>query len=324
MPENLGHFEFELEDYQLASRTYRSDLLRMPILALASALAYMTLRPGVRYQEVVQSPNIDVELAPYKRNRITGGDALMAQRVLSTYFGSLNYEFDPNQNISTLMGHRASQAMGESLATTPQAHEVLGMVPKAIGYKLLCNLFSAVRDPEGDKTKDLFDGFDTITDKEITAGNIATAKGNYMLLDEAPDFDNTVDLAQEIMYNLSPELRATKCYMFTSQSFIDRYNKAYKRESGCVPYNTEYDKNTVEGSNGNLVMVPMIGKIDSKFIHVTPRENMLVGCDQLSDQESVRVANYSPDTLMMMMRMFFGVDFASIDKRMFFCAEIPA
>ncbi len=324
MPENVGQFTFELEDYQQAARTYRSDYLRMPILALASALAFMTLRPGVRYQEVVESPDIDVELAPYKRNRITSGDPIMKQRVLSTFFGSLNYEFEPNKNISTLLGHRATQAMGESLATTIQAHEVLGMVPKAIGRKLLSALWNAVRDPNGNKTKDLFDGFDTITDKEIVAGNISTAKDNYLLLDEKPDFNNAVDIAQEIMYHLSPELRQTKCYMFTSQGFIDRYNKAYKRESGCVPYNTEYDKNVVEGSNGNLVMVPMIGKENSSFIHVTTRENMLVGCDQLSDNETVRVANYSPDTIMFMMRMFFGVDFATLDPRMFFCAEIPA
>ena len=324
MPQDLGQLTFTLDDFTLAARTYRSDFLSMPILALASGLAFMTLRPGVRFQEAVSSPDIDVELAPYKRNRITGGDLDVKQRVLCTYFGSLNYEFDPNANISTILGHRATQAMGESLATTVQAHEVMGLVPKNIGKKLLWALWNAVQNPEGNKTKDLFNGFDTITGNEIAAGKISTATGNYMLLDEAPDFNNAVDIAQEIMYNLSPELRETKCYMFTSQGFIDRYNKAYKRESGCIPYNTQYDQNIVEGSNGNLVMVPMVGKVGSKFIHVTTRENMLVGCDQMSDLESVRVANYSPDTIMFMMRMFFGVNFATLDPRLFFCAEIPA
>ena len=319
-----GILNYELTDYQTAARTYRSDLLRLPILALASALQYMTLRPGIRYEEMVGSTDLDVELQPYVRNAVQSKDLDLAFRALKTYFGTLNAEFDPNASISTLMGHRASVASGEALATSPMAHEVLALSPKAVGRKLLASLCKAKHNPAGKTTLDLFDGFDTITDKEIADGNIAEAKSNYMMLEAVPDKTNAVDLMQSILYNLSPELRAQECYVFCEQSVLDAYNKAYKLESGGILYNNQYDQVAVEGSNGLLKFVPMVAKAGSKYIHVCPKENMLVGVDQISDNESIRVGNYSPDTFMVMMRMFFGVQFESIDPRRFFCAEIPA
>ena len=222
------------------------------------------------------------------------------------------------------MGHRAALASGDGLQSTPMAHEVLALTPKAVGRKLLGSLCRAKHNPAGNTTLDLFDGYDTITDQEIAAGNISAANGNYLLLDAAPDKTNAVDLMQSILYNLSPELREETCYVYCPQSVLDAYNKAYKLESGAVIYNDRFQQTSVEGSDGKLIFVPMVAKSGSNYIHVCPKENMLVGCDQISDSETIRVGNYSPDTFMVMMRMFFGVQFESIDPRRFFCAEIPA
>ena len=319
-----GILNYELTDYQTAARTYRPELLRLPILGLAAVLPYVTMRPGVRYEEAVGATALDVELRPYRRNEIQQADLDLAFRILKTNFGSVNAEFDPNAAISTLMGHRAALASGDALQSTPQAHEVIALTPKAIGRKLLAALCKAKHNPAGNTTMDLFDGFDTITDQEVAAGNISSSNGNYLMLSEAPDKTNAVDVMQEILYSLSPELRAEKCYVYCPQSVLDAYNKAYKLESGAVIYNDKYAQTSVEGSDGNLVFVPMVSKAGSKYIHVCPRENMLIGCDQVSDQESIRIGNYSPDTFMVMLRMFFGVQFESIDPRRFFCAEIPA
>lgn len=319
-----GQLHYELADYQTAARTYRADLLRLPILALASVLPYFTLRPGIRYEEAVGSGELDVELRPYVRNAVQSQDLDIKHRILKTNFGSLNYEFDPNASISTLMGHRANIASGDALATTPLAHEVVAMTPKAVGRKLLGALCKAKLNPGGDKTLDLFDGYDTITENEIAAGNISDAAGNYMLLDDVPNKNNAVDLMQSILYNLSPEMRAQECYVYCDQSVLDAYNKAYKLEGGGIIYNDKFDQVAVEGSSGLLKFVPMVAKAGSRFIHVCPKENMLIGCDQMGDLESIRIGNYAPDTFMVMMRMFFGTQFESIDPRRFFCAEIPA
>lgn len=319
-----GTLQYNLSDYQEAARTYRADLLRLPILALAPTLQYMTLRPGVRYEEVVGATSVDVELRPYVRNDRQNVNLDLKLRKLRTYFGSVNADFDPNDAISTLLGHKASQASGDALATTPQAHEVIALTPKEIGRKLARCIFSAKHDPAGKTTADLFDGFDTITETEIAAGAIAASEGNYILLEEKPSKLNAVDIAHSILEAMDPDLREEDCYLFCDVAFADAYNRAYKMESGGIIYNTEFNKIYVEGSMNRLQIVPLAGKAGSKFIHVTPKRNMLVGVDQMSDLESVRVRDYEPDTLTLMLRMFFGTQFESIDPRRLLCAEIPA
>jgi len=84
---------------------------------------------------------------------------------------------------------------------------------------------------------------------------------------------------------------------------------------GALPYNLGYEKNTVEGSNNKLHMVPLTNKLGSNFIHIAPKSNMLVGFDQMGDMESVDVKEYAPFILTYIATMFFGVQFESIDRR---------
>lgn len=319
-----GILEYSLEEYQTSSRIYRKELLRLPILALDEELSVMTLRPGVTFSEVVSASNIDVELQPYVANAVQNADLNLVQRDLRTFFGTVNAEFDPNKEISTLLGHRASAASGDALASTPQAHEVIAGVPKSVGYKLKSSIFNAVRNPKGKTTKDLFNGFDTIAKTELDAGNISSGHKNYLRLSAAPDRLNAVEIAQEILDAMSPELRAQECNLYCDQKFYDAYLRAYKMESGGIPFYDQYEQVFVEGSMKRLRLVPLIGKSGSRYIQVSPKENMLVGVDQISDKESVRVGNYAPDTFMVMMRMFFGTEYESIDPRRFLLAEIPA
>lgn len=318
----MGKLVYTLADYQNAARTYRSQLLRLPLLGLNATAKYMTIRPGIRHSEVVGAISTDVEFAPYKKGVRKDLDLNLDHRILSTYFGQVNADFDPNEAISTLLGHRASQAMGEKLKTTPQAHEVLASIAKSVSYHLNNAVWDAVRDANGTTTKDLFDGFDTITSKEITAGNLAESKGNYMKLAKAVTSENAVSIAKEILYNLDDHLRGEQAFMFTTQDFADKYNEAYLLGHTGLVYNKQFNQVAVEGSNGQLIIVPLASKRGSKFIHVSVKRNMLLGCDQMGDTERVDVKEYAPDTLTFMMRMFFGTQFESIDARRLMVAEL--
>jgi hypothetical protein len=64
--------------------------------------------------------------------------------------------------------------------------------------------------------------------------------------------------------------------------------------------------------------------MDSKFIHVTAKSNMLVGYDQMSDVESILVKEYEPFILSYIATMFFGVQFESIDYRRMKVIELAA
>ena len=78
----------------------------------------------------------------------------------------------------------------------------------------------------------------------------------------------------------------------------------------------------MEGSNGRLHLVPLYNKNGSKYIHICPKMNMLVGYDQMSDLETVMVKEYEPFILSYFATMFFGVQFESIDKRRFKVVEL--
>lgn len=319
----MPKIEFELEEYQEATRVYRKDLLRLPILSLDAELRHMTLRPGIQYSEVVGQMDLDVELQPYVRNQRQNINPDIELRELRTYFGTLNADFDPNEFISTILGHKARQAMADGLETTVSAHEVVAMIPKKVGKKLKRALFFGKRNPKGKTTMDLIDGFITILEAEIAAGNISAAKGNYLKLSAAPSKLNALDLCEEILDAMSPELRAEDTGLYCDQKFLDRYNRAYKLEGGGIPYNKEFDQTFIEGSQNKCGFVPLEGMAGSKYMLVTTESNLLVGCDQLSDKEYIKVKDYEPDTLTAMMRMFFGAEFESLDPRRLLVVEIP-
>ena len=315
-----GKLQFTLDDYQKAAIKWRKDLLMLPIIGIQDTLQYMTGRPGIRYKENVGTIYADAQFAPYKATRTGDVNLQLDFRTLETHFGNVVAKFEPNSAISTLLGTGATK--GDGQMTTPTALHVLAQIAKGLSEHLNDAMWNGVCNPNGDTTKDLFDGFDTITEKEITAGTIAADQGNYMKIDEAITSANAVDIAKEILFSLDPRLRSQELYMFCSQDFADKYNEAYLMSHGGIAYNTQYAQGTVEGSNGRLKLVPLYNKADSKFIHICPKSNMLVGYDQMGDIESIMVKEYEPFILTYIATMFFGVQFESIDKRRFKVIEL--
>lgn len=309
----MGKLTFNLEEYQQAAIKFRADLLKIPMFAIRDTTQHMTVRTGIRGTELVGKESTDAEFAPYKANRKTEVDLNLDLRALTTYFGSLNAEFDPNTAISTLMGHMASQAMEGKLASTPTARDVIAMIAKSAGEHLHDVLWNAVRNPNGTKTKDLFNGFDTITAAEITDGGLNEDDRNLIDLGDEITVDNILDVCELIIDTMHPKLRAQETKLFCPVSFTDMYFRAYQRKHGSLPYNTNFEKRYVEGTNGKVIFVPLVSKDGSEFLHISTKRNMIVGMDQESDKERVNVKDYAPDTLTLMMRIFFGEQFETLD-----------
>jgi len=318
----MGKLVYSLEDFQKAAATFRSQLLRLPIVGIKDTLQYMTPVPGVTYETIVGAASVDAQLAPYKPGRRSDANLDLNLRVLKTYFGSVNADFEPNSAIQTLLGYKAAQAMGDAQAATVSAREVLALIGKQISASLNDSFWKAKRNPEGNTTSDLFDGFDTITEAEIAAGSITAGKNNYKKLTEPLTAANAVDLIKSVLFALHPLLRSQDCFMFCDYATADAYNEAYLMSHTGLVYNSQYKQVSVEGSNNRLTIVPLANKAGSKFIHIAPKANMLVGFDQMSDAENVKVKEYSPDILTFMLRMFFGVQFESVDPRRLFVVEL--
>ena len=223
-------------------------------------------------------------------------------------------QFEPNSAISTLLG-AIGDTKGDGQMQTPTAKHVLALIAKSLSEALNNAIWDGRRNPEGDTTMDLFDGFDRITTYEKLHGAISEENGNYMKLDEEITSANAVDFAKEVLWSLDPHLRAQTCYMYCSQDFVDKYNEGYLLTHAGINYNNQYQQTAVEGSNGKLILCPLANKADSTYIHVSPKANMLVGYDQMGDTENVMVKEYEPFILSYIATMFFGVQFESIDKR---------
>ncbi len=316
-----GKLTFTLEQYQEAATKYRADLLMLPIIGIQETLKFMTARHGIRYKENVGALSGDAQFGPYKPSRSTDFNLNVDYRTLETFMGSVVAKFEPNSAVSTLLG-QVGDTKGDGQMKAPTALHVLALIAQGLSAHLNEAIWNGKRNANGDTTKDLFDGFDTITAKEITAGTISADNGNYMKITETITSANAVDVAKEILFSLDPRLRAQELYMFCTQDFADKYNEGYLLTHGGINYNTQYSQDCVEGSNGRLHIVPMYNKIGSKFIHICPKANMLVGYDQMGDVESVMVKEYEPFILSYIATMFLGCQFESIDKRRFKAIEL--
>lgn len=316
-----GKLKFSLQEFQEAAVKYRSQFLMMPIIGIQDSLKFMTARPGIRYKERVGSLTGDAQFAPYNPKRAVDFDLKADFRDLETFFGSVVANFEPNSAISTILGLGATKGDGQK--STPTARQVLALIAMSLSEHLNEALWTGVRNPDGNTTADLFDGLDTIVRKEIAAGNIAEANGNYMKFDEPVTSANAVDIAKSILFSLDPRLRKQDCYLYCSQEFLDLYCEGYLLTHGATPYNTKYEQVAVEGSGGKLKFCPMFNKAGSSFMQVSPKSNVLVGFDQMGDVESVDVKEFAPFVLSYIATMFFGTQWQSIDYRFFKAIEIP-
>jgi len=317
----MGKLTFTLQDYQEAATKYRRDLLMLPIIGIEETLKFMTGRPGIRYKENVAAMSGNAQFAPYKPSRRTDYNLNLDFRTLETFFGSVVANFEPNSAVSTLLGAMGA-TKGDGQMQTPTAKHVLALIAKSLSESLNNAIWAGKRNPNGDTTNDLFDGFDTITANDIAEGKIAKSEGNYLKITDAVTTANAVDIAKEVLFSLDPRLRAQTCYMYCSQDFADKYNEAYLLTHAGINYNNQYNQTVVEGSDGRLILCPLANKADSKFIHVSPKINMLVGYDQMGDMENVMVKEYEPFILSYIATMFFGVQFESVDKRRLKVIEI--
>lgn len=307
-------------ELQTAAITYRKQLLLMPIIGIRRSTQYMTEVPGVAGKFVVGDADFDAQFAPYKSDRNGNKDLGLHLRELETHLGNVVQKFEPNSVAKTVFG--SSITKGDGQKSTPIALLALGSIAKNLSRHLNNALWKASRNPSGDTTVDLFDGFDTITQKELTATELSAEKNNYYKMTEAITAENAVDVAKTILGKMTPELREEDTFMYCAPDFYDKYCEAYKVTGSGLVYNKQYEQVYVEGSNRRCTLVPLANKAGSNFIHVTTKQNMLVGYDQMSDVEKVLVEKYEPFLLSYVATMFFGVQIQSLDGRQLMVVDL--
>lgn len=299
-----------------SSAKFRKEILAMPVADLLNgALQHMTLHKGVAGDETVGAIGSGAEVRPYKTTKNAQDTGRIIARTLTTYLGDVLEEFDPNILFTTVYGEQFSDKTVRDQAEI--VRDLSLAMAKSVSKKLGAALFSAVRNPDGTTTSTLFNGYSTIAAAEITAGNIAVAKGNYMTT-AAITSSNVGDVLKGIYDNASEELQdASNLKMFIPKAVKNLYDDWFLAHFGAVSYNAAYGRKYLHGTDDKCEIVSLPGLKNSPYIYLTTKENMLVGCDQLDASGKEKVLIRVPDNpkvVQFFMCFFWGVQFQQIEK----------
>ena len=311
MADEKGYVKISNEQLAKSAIKFRKELLMMPVLAIGSTLQHMTQRPGVIGKEVVGEMSGDIELGPYDEGREDTDGISIEPRTLETFLGSVVKKFSPNSVWQTVYGNLTTK--GEALKNVDISRQVLSFLTAKLGASLNASIWNAKRNDGGTKTKELFNGFDTITKTELDAAKISAELGNMFTI-EAISKDNAVDVLKAFYRAADPVLRETQTKLFIPQGVYDNYVDDYQATVGHVPYNSSFEKTVLEGSNGRCELVPLANKAGSPFIHLTTKSNMLVGYGNGSDKENITVEKHHAFKLDYIATMYFGTEFETISK----------
>ena len=309
-------------ELQKSAVTYRKDLLVMPVIAAEATLQHMTPRPGVAGREVLGQLSGGIELGPYDPKRYDDEGLDIKPRTLETFLGSVIKRFDLNSVAKSVYGSLTTQ--GEALTSLDLARQVLNYLSMQLGRNLNLHIWSAKRNDTGTKTKDLFDGFDTITQKEIDAGTIGTTQGNFMQLPQAIDESNATDILMSIYESADDILQGIPTKMFVPVSVYRAYNKDYLASFGNVVYNTQFKKTYLEGTDNLCELVPLVSKKGSPYIHLTTKSNMIYGYGDGLDSEKIAIEKHHEFLLSFVATMFFGCQFEAINKERLMVAKLAS
>ena len=309
-------------ELQKSAVTYRKDLLVMPVIAAEATLQHMTPRPGVAGREVLGQLSGGIELGPYDPKRYDDEGLDIKPRTLETFLGSVIKRFDLNSVAKSVYGSLTTQ--GEALTSLDLARQVLNYLSMQLGRNLNLHIWSAKRNDTGTKTKDLFDGFDTITQKEIAAGKIDTTEGNFMQLSQAIDESNATDILMSIYESADDILQGVPTKMFVPVSVYRAYNKDYLASFGNVVYNTQFKKTYLEGTDNLCELVPLVSKKGSPFIHLTTKSNMIYVYGDGLDSEKIAIEKHHEFLLSFVATMFFGCQFEAINKERLMVAKLAS
>ena len=315
-------FKLTQDDLKKSATTYKKQLLVTPIISCEETLQHMTSRPGVAGREIVSELGGNIELGPYDPTRVDNDGVNANARTLETFLGSVVKRFDVNTAATTVWGELVAQ--GIQLTTADLALQVLTYLSGKLGQKLNEAIWAAKRNDSGTTSKDLFNGFDTITKQEIDNSNISTSNGNLWEFAEPITKTNAVDILMDFYEGAAEELQGAKTKLYVPVKVYQAYNRDYATRFGGTPYNKEFSKTFLEGTQNLCELVPLVSKKGSGYLHLTTKSNMLYGYGAGLAKENIAIEKHHEFLLSYVATMFFGTEFESIQKERLFVGKLHA
>lgn len=291
---------------------YRKELLTMPIVGVGEILNHMSIRYGIRGKETVGGLNSKAQVRPYRTSKDATDTTETYARDLETYLGDVVEEFDPSTIYDTIYG----EALSKNIKDLNIVRAIALEMAKSVSENLGDAIFKAKRNASGETTFDLFNGFDTIIAKEKAEGNISSAKKNLTVLSESITAVNAGDILLSIYRALPAVLKKKGAKLYVPESVKEAYEDWCQANLGAVVYNDSYEKKFIHGTSKKLEIVSFPQMEDVKHCFISTKRNLLVGVDQMSDSENVKIRECdNPKVVQFFMKLYFGVEFESIQPK---------
>jgi len=280
----------------------------------------LDVKAGIKDKFTMTTLRFQRLLRPYVRDWDPAVDkASLTPRTLRVEIGEIMLEEEPMAYRKTYLGNIMKK--GVNPKDHPFEKDFLeGIARQAASDFNDITAFWGVRNPSGTGPADVNDGFFTIIDAEIAAGNISVAKNN-MINTAAIDSTNAVSKLKAFYRAacaINPALRGKPVQLVISHEIMDAYNDNYQAENGALPYNTQFEKTFLEGSGNKCELVPMTGMGTTKRIILTVPRNMSVGTDLASDQEKVSITTgINPKVVGFYLAAAYGVQIWTLNNVFF-------
>jgi len=260
--------------------------------------AQMNVIGGVTDKYIMTSLEFEKIFKPYAKAWDPGAGAKLIPRTGYVELGQVELEEEPQAYRKTYLGKILK-------GTDPNQHPFERDFLEGISIRVSNDINDDLAF-YGDKTlkqnvdpaisksvKAINDGFFTIIDKEVAAGNISVAKKNLILTGDINSSNAVAKLKafyrKACEYNTALRRQTIKLYI--SNDILDAYNDNYQAVNGSLPYNTEFEKVFLEGSGKRCELAPLSGMGTSKRLMMGPAMNFNILVDQQSDQEKVTIFN---------------------------------
>lgn len=301
------------EDLRESAQQIRRELAQIPFHVLQDKTAkYITILPGIRNQITFGELDGDAQLAPYSTKNRDAADYAIEGRTLVVYPGNCAKDFDPMPLFHSIWGE--SIAMGLNISKGQICRKLVTIFAARIGMHINDVVFvGGVRNRAGKTTADLFDSFDTIVGQEMLGGKIAANKGNYLKIGKITKM-NAEEKLKELWRAADKMLKGLSIYMYVSPDVYMDYCDDYQARHGALPYNQQFEKKYLEGTNNKCEFAVLDNLSGSNFIYITIKQNLLLGTDIMYQQNVPFIGSYDPWSCTFAYAGVYGEQIRSIRK----------
>ena len=238
-----------------------------------------TLVPNIKVKQNMTKLIVNGDIKPYDGVRDTKATITYEPRSLEVFIGQYDVDIDTVKARETWLGEVMKP--GVNPADLPFEQVTWKAVMDDFATKINdSTAWNGRRNATLKTASALATGFGNIIKDEIAAQKITPVITGSMLTD-------TVAKVEEVYKDLPEKYRKLKMTVYVSYNVYDAYCENYAERFKMSPIYDQFGQIVIRHSEGNAVLKPVTWMSGSQRVIITPKSNMLVGTDLLSDGQKI-------------------------------------